>query len=126
MSTNPKPRAAGEAAHTPTPWQAMPSGRIVHEYVPRGCRAVQCTSVAEVCDGFGQPKAANAAFIVRACNSHAALEMHREAADLFKQFLESLPKGWLGKTTGDVGLLNEAYIKLGKARAALALAKGLS
>lgn len=46
----------------------------------------------------------------------AALELHIA-------FLDSLNKGWLGKTTGDVGLLNKAYIKGSEA---LAKAKGES
>jgi len=33
---------------------------------------------------------------------------------LFLDFLDSLPAGWLGKTTGDIGLLNEAYISARK------------
>lgn len=32
-----------------------------------------------------------------------ALKMHQD-------FLSSLPKGWLAKTTGDIGLLNDAYL----------------
>lgn len=30
---------------------------------------------------------------------------------LLLRFLRTLPTGWLGKTSGDVGLLNEAYIQ---------------
>lgn len=29
---------------------------------------------------------------------------------LYLDFLGSLPNGWLGRTSGDIGLLNEAYI----------------
>lgn len=38
-----------------------------------------------------------------------------EALELAHAFLNSLPRGWLGKTTGDVGLLNDFYIKSGQA-----------
>lgn len=32
------------------------------------------------------------------------------ALQLHLAFLASLPPGWLGKTSGDVGLLNDAYL----------------
>lgn len=32
------------------------------------------------------------------------------ALKLHLEFLASLPPGWLAKTSGDVGLLNDAYI----------------
>ena len=41
--------------------------------------------------------------------------LEAEALEVIKiahQFLESLPEGWLGKTTGDVGALNDFYIKI--------------
>ena len=38
-----------------------------------------------------------------------------EGLKLFMKFLDSLPEGWLGKTVGDIGCLNEAYIVSGKA-----------
>lgn len=34
-----------------------------------------------------------------------------ECVQLAHDFLDSLPNGWLGKTTGDVGALNDFYIK---------------
>lgn len=37
------------------------------------------------------------------------------ALRLHLDFLASLPKGWLAKTSGDVGLLNQAYIESAKA-----------
>lgn len=33
-----------------------------------------------------------------------------KAVELHLAFLDSLPLGWLGNTTGDIGLLNEAYL----------------
>ena len=43
-----------------------------------------------------------------------------ESLELAHEFLDSLPAGWLGKTTGDVGALNDFYIK---SRPAMAAAK---
>lgn len=48
-------------------------------------------------------KNSNAALIERIRKLEAALQLHLN-------FLDSLPSGWLGKTTGDIGLLNDAYI----------------
>lgn len=45
-----------------------------------------------------------------------------EAFDLAHAFLDSLPEGWLGKTTGDVGALNDFYLKSREIRAAIAKA----
>lgn len=42
-----------------------------------------------------------------------AIEL-RAALQLYLDFLGSLPKGWLSKTNGDIGLLNDAYIASGK------------
>lgn len=39
-----------------------------------------------------------------------------EALLCIEEFLNSLPKGWLGKTSGDVGALNDFYISYGKAK----------
>lgn len=33
-----------------------------------------------------------------------------KAVQLALDFLDSLPSGWLGKTSGDVGLLNDFYL----------------
>lgn len=52
-------------------------------------------------------------------NEHAALEEYKEACEKFVGFPHSLPKGWLGKTTGDVGLLNDAYLQEAKAKRTL-------
>jgi hypothetical protein len=42
-------------------------------------------------------------------------EKHLEKTlKLFLQFMDSLPRGWLGKTTGDIGALNEAFIEARK------------
>ena len=68
------PHAAGKAAHTPTPWFAVRNSKYWEintgdcDYSP---------SIAECCPSkckWGEDvEAANAAFIVRACNSHEAL-----------------------------------------------------
>jgi len=46
---------------------------------------------------------ANARLIAAAPELLEALRLHLE-------FLKSLPRGWLGKTSGDVGALNDAYL----------------
>jgi hypothetical protein len=43
--------------------------------------------------------------------SDAKLAEYKEAAEMFKGFLDTLPNGWLGRTVGDIGMLNQAYIK---------------
>jgi hypothetical protein len=78
--TNEKPHAAGQAAHTPTPWLSW------NDYDEDGdtgdilIGANTLSSIVVVQDGIGNacPKA-NAAFIVRACNSHAILMAALEA-----------------------------------------------
>lgn len=64
------PPAAGQAAHTPTPWQIMPSQRsnLLHvEASPDTGRGGE-----PVCS-IPKSRKQDAAFIVRACNSHAGL-----------------------------------------------------
>lgn len=63
--------------------------------------------IASVVNGTSQSEA-NARLIA------AAPEM-LEALELINTFLDSLPEGWLGKTSGDVGALNDYYIKLREA-----------
>lgn len=68
---------------------------------------------------------ANGHLIAEVCGSKEADDRHAlaiaalpriiEALDLHLAFLDSLPKGWLANTSGDVGLLNDAYIATGKA-----------
>lgn len=74
--------AAGEAAHTPTPWQLTPidnaiRGRIYWVTAPaRGhLKKIFIADAGFDVDGANTRKEAdaNAAFIVRACNSHDAL-----------------------------------------------------
>lgn len=60
-------------------------------------------------------KVAGEALAKRICNLPDA----EAAMKLAWLFLESLPEGWLGHTTGDVGLLNDFLIK---ARTAMAKA----
>jgi hypothetical protein len=55
---------------------------------------------------------ANHELIVRSVN---ALPDYKEAADKFNAFLDSLPEGWLGKTSGDIGLLNDAFLAYSRA-----------
>lgn len=46
----------------------------------------------------------------------AAAPEYKQAAELFEQFLASLPKGWLARTAADIGLLNGAYLTLRAAK----------
>jgi hypothetical protein len=64
---------------------------------------------------FKWPKETRA-MVFRAVNAHGSLV---EAVKLGNLFLESLPSGWLGKTTGNIGLLNDFLIE---SKRALALA----
>jgi len=78
------PHAAGKAAHSPLPWSVRAS-RNDEGYGLLICDEDQ-TILAGMDTWLGPtPEAemeANAAFIVRACNSHAALVEALEAADL--------------------------------------------
>jgi hypothetical protein len=47
--------------------------------------------------------------------NHAAAPELLEALQMHLQFLDTLPKGWLANTTGDIGLLNNAYLLSSKA-----------
>lgn len=92
--------------HTPTPYRQDPNEGLFIFAKDNAKPIAKVTSKS------------TAAFIVRACNAHEALV---GALKLHLQFLDSLPSGWLGKTTGDVGLLNDAYIASSKS---LKLARG--
>ena len=75
LESNTNPHAAGKAAHTPGPWSVRAS-RNDEGYGLLICDEDQ-TILARMDTWLGPtPEAemeANAAFIVRACNSHAAL-----------------------------------------------------
>ena len=98
--------------HTPTPWHQYASGTMIH-----GADGYYI--------GVTQSKTpeADAAFIVRAVNSHDALvksleENTRQLERLFQVSKEMLPE--------DMGMCEDAPLKIAinKAKAALALAKG--
>ncbi len=106
-----------EVKHTPLPWLVDRNASYC------AIRAKSGLSVGDTCASDPSTKdfplgTANAAFIVRACNSHYELV---EALSLWKEFWDDMPKGQLGKLTFDVGLLNDAFIAMSKA---LAKAKG--
>ena len=46
-------------------------------------------------------------YVIKLEKSHDAL---LKALNLHRAFLNSLPKGWLGHTTGDIGLFNDAEL----------------
>lgn len=83
MTTETQPAArTGQAAHTPTPWhveeQTNSVGQLLYfrvEHPGRPYRGTVChVFPAEHIGGITESEArANAEFIVRACNSHAAL-----------------------------------------------------
>lgn len=100
--------------HTPTPWNMGRDYESKDTCFISGGRQI----IANL-DGLDN-KEANAAFIVRACNSHEALT---ETIQLAEQFLNSLPEGWLANTTGDIGALNDFYLKLEVLKKNAALAK---
>lgn len=134
MTTPTQPPAAGEAAHTPTPWhlshQLADGFSIAHEVAP-SCGLLVC--VATVHNTGGQPfhglplndatAKANAAFIVRACNGYAALV---EAAEWSLKVMDAIKRrepgmsmeDWLRRHCPTTGHAEQ------RARAALALAKG--
>lgn len=68
MITHNTPRATGEVAHTPTPYIVREDNSIASD---------DWGTIAHVCPGANKAiqaqMDATAAFIVRACNSHAAL-----------------------------------------------------
>lgn len=115
------PHAAGKAAHTPTPWSVRAS-RNDEGYGLLICDEDQ-TILAGMDTWLGPtPEAemeANAAFIVRACNSHAALvealwKMMKLAADF-----EDAAKGdWKMPELSEADSIHE------QARAAIARATG--
>jgi hypothetical protein len=82
--------------HTSLPWRADKAGFVTDK---------DDNMLAE-CEHPDMPERANALFIAKAVNSHYELV---EALQHAMTFLESLPKGWLSKTSGDIGALNEFY-----------------
>jgi hypothetical protein len=93
--------------HTPGPWRRTPIDELGKSFL---IESVSPHAVAQVGEFFAplgalKPKAcADARLIASAPELLEALELHLK-------FLKSLPPGWLGKTSGDVGCLNEAYVK---------------
>ena len=118
-------------AHTPTPWEHTPMADGRHHFLGILCTEYRGNEtapyhplVASVFHGMGQlaPREiaeANAAFIVRACNSHAALVAALEAV---VKYLEANRP--MGKIQNIFHLLNQYENDVMKpARAALAAAK---
>lgn len=102
-----QPRAVGQTAHTPTPWRV-------------NLDSVISESGLHICavDGYGmtgEQNAANRAFIVTACNSHAALVKALTGAE--KALTKALPHC---PADTDAHFVGEW---LGEVRAALAAAK---
>ena len=77
MTTKSQPRAAGEAAHTPTPWAIRHGSHYDYIHAPIDNGGGIGRFVAKLPDDEQGKR--DAAFIVRACNSHAALVAALEA-----------------------------------------------
>lgn len=113
------PHAAGEAAHTPTPWHT--DGMFVDV----------ANSPDYVAECFGSVANDNAAFIVRACNSHAALVAALERTEKLAMALiertESIDAMLLAETGSpyecELGEITALCLQLSENRAALAQAK---
>lgn len=107
---------ASMAMHTPTPWQLSPDdktciwGHRVNDAT--GITASYFFTLAETM-GYKTEREANAAFIVRACNSHAQLV---DALDDCQGVLDYLNRQLAGKSVA-------VRIVLDKARAALTAAQ---
>lgn len=102
---------------TARPWRVQDEGSQVVIVSNAGKRL---PAICQMYAPQGKVSRKRAKLIVDAVNQHDALNEYREACDMFIAFLRSLPQGWLGKTVGDIGLLNEAYLKQASAQSALA------
>lgn len=72
---NSQPLAAGEAAHTPTPYFAQSALAVSGSHLPWSCviRSTETGRTCAIAYGITREDAeANAAFIVRACNAYDA------------------------------------------------------
>lgn len=117
---------AGESAHTPTPWQVMDDnteGRAqILAIIPVNGHGVVCR-IPSAGMAPGEQEA-NAAFIARAANSHAAYEALAEKADELERCADLLAcakdRDEHNRRTLDLATAQYEYRQ---ARAALALAK---
>src|SRR5579859_1340843 len=99
--------------HTPTPWEVG-----IDDEPADGVKGIEINAddgktnigyvMAQEIDHYTPVDRANATFICHAVNSYVELI---ECLKLAHVFLDSLPRGWLGKTSGDIGALNDFYIK---------------
>lgn len=97
-----------EVTHTPTPWKvkAPEDGFNLEPVILGGADGIPVAMRVN--------SMANAAFIVRAVNSHEALV---GALKTWKEFWDKMPKGQMGKLSFDVGLFNDGFVKMNKALA---------
>ena len=86
QNDNASAAAAGQAAHTPTPW-ATEGSFVIHP--ASGMTVADCQLHRDTPEEKGEDNA-NAAFIVRACNSHAALV---EALKAIREEATAYPEG---------------------------------
>jgi hypothetical protein len=111
------PSVASVPSHTPGPWHRGCSTRAGGVQIitadkndePNGLIAVvNAKHTIEPGKAISDEVRANACLIAAAPELLASV-------NLFVKFLASLNPGWLGKTSGDIGLLNDAYIQSAKA-----------
>lgn len=88
-------------AHTPGPWHTAPNASNMRSSIVNGEGGYD-VAIAYPLNGTitKEETEANARLIA------VAPELLK-AVQLANEFLDSLPEGWLGKTTGDVGALND-------------------
>jgi hypothetical protein len=116
MNSPSQPHAAGQAAHTPTPWKDY-RGKPISGGAEIWAKGERGTSFC-VAD---TAKVTDAAFIIRACNSHAALV---EALERVTGELHGLIKDEQDEPAVGITGWNSLHESVAAARAALALAKG--
>lgn len=88
--------------HTPGPWTVEDNLDNIVIYIPYW-------NVAEIHNVTGID--ADRDTCLKDADLISAAPELLEAFKLAHEFLDSLPEGWLGKTSGDIGALNDFYIK---------------
>lgn len=93
-----------DTKHTPTPWEADGT-RIFTEAMPLGMNGIGRFLVAEIHGETTEEREYTAAFIVRACNSHAALVANvADSAWLLRELLSRCKdQEWRGRIEAQIG-----------------------
>lgn len=130
-TTQSQPPAAGQAAHTPINWKATTKrnglGKIVHIIVSEQPHTVREVAEMTWLPGFHKENAADAAFIVRACNGFdslvAALEMAENNLTAAHAHLLALHSRNIDRSGATNALIDSTLESTAEARAALQAAK---